>query len=165
MRYGQRVAWLAVIICLVGVGLRFQTGPAAPPQDPDEVVNRLWIDHLPHNEREPFRAFMLSSERDDQGRRMGGIMRADSVYKACGELLTHEEDQKELRFLFLHDNVKAVTGYQVERVPADADGLDIKLTLERDPRSNGRRTVYFSSTQWRAKGVPTMLRRLLPAFQ
>jgi hypothetical protein len=136
MKQILRVWWLLIIAALVGSGLWFTD--RFTPLDTAQLLDRPWVDHMPHSEREPFRVYLLSHHQGENGELAGGYIQAESSYKVHLEMMTHQEDEKEITFTFLHDNVKAVSEYRIERIPADEDDIDLKMTLARDPRTNGQ---------------------------
>jgi hypothetical protein len=144
-----RVLWLAVIGSLLAFGLNFRLAPRPTSQDASELLDRAWVDHMPRTDREPFRAFLFFNQQDPRGLSIGLVVMAQSVYKAQLEAYSHRIDSKDINFLFLHDNVRAVSPYKLEHVKPIGDDLDLKLTLARDPRNNGQSTVYYSSSSWR----------------
>ncbi len=101
------------------------------------VLDRIWIDHIPRNDRDVFNLFVAITEQPF------GIFQATSQWKGQYELFQYEANGDELRLHFGQtgdkDRVKAVA------TKCDEKGMDYCLELKGSSRGVKR---YYSMEDW-----------------
>jgi hypothetical protein len=100
--------------------------------EPRLVVNRIWVDHLPRNERDTINVFAAVT------RESFGLFQAASRWKGSFELFQYEAHEGELRVVFPHTGDK-------ERVRARAWSCherDMDYCLELSGSSRGVKRYY-----------------------
>ena len=132
---------LLALVVVAGVGygvVRWQgTTTRAPQQQADLITDRLWIDHIPRNDRDTIQIFAALTEEPV------GVFQATSQWKGEFELFRYEQHGGELRMLFpqtgTRDRVKA------KATECDRGGMDYCLELEGASRGVKR---YYSREGW-----------------
>lgn len=114
----------------------------APKADDDLIVDRLWIDHIPRNDKDIIQIFAAITEEPV------GIFQATSQWKGEFELFRYERSGSELRVVFPQTNTK-------DRVKAKATrcnqrGMDFCLELEGSSRGVKK---YYSREGWEIGSV------------
>ena len=124
----------------------------APKADDDLIVDRLWIDHIPRNDKDIIQIFAAITEEPV------GIFQATSQWKGEFELFRYERSGSELRVVFPQTNTK-------DRVKAKATrcnqrGMDFCLELEGSSRGVKK---YYSREGWEigsVKDADALLKKL-----
>ncbi len=134
---------LLAVVAVAGAGygvMRWQGTPTpapAPQQHDDLITDRLWIDHIPRNDRDTVQIFAALTEEPV------GIFQAASQWKGEFELFRYEQHGGELRMLFpqtgTRDRVKA------KATECNRGGMDYCLELEGSSRGVKR---YYSREGW-----------------
>src|SRR5688572_2572817 len=100
----MKKALLAMVaVTCAGVGVyRWQSdAPAkATATDDDLITDRLWIDHLPRNDKDMIQIFAAITEEPV------GIFQATSQWKGEFELFRYEKSGNELRVVFPQTGTK-----------------------------------------------------------
>jgi hypothetical protein len=118
----------------------------APAQPVNKLlVNRPWLDKIPQTDREKFRLYVFEDDIDGQ---IGGHVQFESMYKLQIELFTFAVKGSELAVLWMHDQTTTKTQCRIDKIPKATDGLDLKLTIQTDPRNRNASSVFYSSTEW-----------------
>ena len=107
-----------------------------------QVLDRVWVDHMPRHERDQFSIFVAITDEPV------GVFQTRSVWKGHFEMFRHETHGDEIRILYPQDHHR-------ERVTAKArkcseDGFD--YCLELDGASRGVRR-YYSRKGWEVDGA------------
>lgn len=109
----------------------------APALDSKLVVDRIWIDHIPRNDRDTFQLFVAITEQPF------GIFQATSQWKGQYELFQYEQNGGELRIHYGQtgdkERVKATA------VKCDEKGMDYCLELKGASRGVKK---YYSMEDW-----------------
>lgn len=144
--------WL-VLAVIVGALVAWRARGHAPARDAARIadggdldsllVDRLWVDHLPRNERDVFNIFLVVSEQPV------GIFQASSVWQGKYEVFQYEaQGNRKLAIEYPHtgdrDNVRATARKCSE------GGMDYCLELSGASRGVKR---YYSQEDWGAKTV------------
>jgi hypothetical protein len=117
------------------LAIRVWTGGGADggaASDPRLVLNRVWLDHMPRNERDEINVFGAVT------RQPLGFFQAASRWKGCHEVFQYEAHEGELRVLYPH------TGER-ERIRARAWSCherDMDYCLELSGASRGVKRYY-----------------------
>jgi hypothetical protein len=137
---------LLAVVAVAGAGYgvyqwRSDSKPA-PKADDDLIVDRLWIDHIPRNDKDIIQIFAAITEEPV------GIFQATSQWKGEFELFRYERSGSELRVVFPQTNTK-------DRVKAKATrcnqrGMDFCLELEGSSRGVKK---YYSREGWEIGSV------------
>jgi len=128
-----------VVIAGAGYGVyRWRSEPApVAKHNADLVTDRLWVDHIPRNERDVIQIFAAITEEPI------GIFQATSVWKGEFELFRYEAHGGELRLVYPQSGTKEkVTARATE---CDRNGMDFCLELEGS--SHGVKK-YYSREGW-----------------
>jgi len=134
---------LLLIAVTAGVGFgawRWHAHSVAVKSEPTDaklVQNRLWIDHMPKNDRDTIQVFVTLSDESL------GVFQATSGWKGQFELFTYEASGDELRIVYGQNGDK-------DKVRAKArackeGGMD--FCLELDGNSRGVKK-YYSLEGW-----------------
>lgn len=137
---------LAVISAVTYAAWNLRGGSDDPQPSQDNVVlDRLWIDHMPRNDRDVIQVFVAITEQPF------GIFQATSQWKGAFELFQYEAHGGELRIVY------GQTGER-EKVKARASkcsekGMDFCLQL--DGASRGVKK-YYSMEGWEIDHAATI---------
>ncbi|HWU91119.1 MAG TPA: hypothetical protein VN253_27825 [Kofleriaceae bacterium] len=130
-------------------------GDGATTHDDSKLaLDRIWIDHMPKNERDQVSAFLAITDEPL------GIFQTTSVWKGRFEMFRYEARGDELRIHYPQDNER-------ERVKVNAhrcDEDDFDYCLELDGASRGVKR-YYSRKGWEIDGAtrPAELRARIEA--
>jgi hypothetical protein len=141
----MKKALLAMVaVTCAGVGVyRWQSdAPAAVNTDDELVTDRLWIDHLPRNDKDMIQIFAAITEEPV------GIFQKTSQWKGEFELFRYEKHGSEMRIMFPQTN----TGDKVtaKATRCDQGGMDFCLELEGSSRGAKK---YYSREGWEIGSV------------
>lgn len=136
---------IAVVVCAcVGAGWRVlggsgggDPGPAPTVHDDKLVLDRVWIDHMPRNDRDQLSAFVAITDEPI------GVFQTTSVWKGHFEMFRYEAHGGELRLLFPQDNTRESVKAHAKK--CSEDGFDYCLELDGASRGVKR---YFSRKGW-----------------
>ena len=145
----KKLLVLAVISTCAVAGWRVLRGGggAGGAHDDDDgglVLDRVWIDHMPKDDRDQVSVFAALSEDPI------GVFQTASAWKGHHELFHHETHGGELRVLYPQDGHR-------ERVRATAHRCgegDFDYCLELDGASRGVKR-YYSRKGWEIDGART----------
>lgn len=113
-------------------------GPEAGPLDREAyLMGRVWLEKLPANPRDPFRLYLF------QENNTGAFVQVESVVKFSIELFSFQVRNNTIQFAFPHTRQKGATVYTIEDFQGRGD-FNLKLTLDKDPRTGGQTASYFS---------------------
>jgi hypothetical protein len=113
--------------------------------DEATLVNRIWIDHIPKNDRDVFHIFVAIT--DDPL----GIFQSTSQWKGEFELFRHETSGSEMRIHYPQTNAR-------DKVTANAGRCNEKdwdYCLELKGASRGVKK-YYSMKGWEIEGTPSV---------
>jgi len=136
---------ILVAMAVFGVWRLRDRGSDVQATDSSLVLDRVWIDHMPKNERDVSNFFLAITEEPF------GIFQASSSWKGAYELFRYEAHGDEIRILYPQ------TGDR-ERVKTRArkcseNGMD--YCLELDGSSHGVKR-YYSRKGWEIDGTATL---------
>jgi hypothetical protein len=142
----MKKALLAMVaVTAAGYGVyRWQSDAPAVPStiDDDLVTDRLWIDHIPRNDRDMVQIFAAITEEPI------GIFQATSQWKGEFELFRYEKQGNELRVVFPQTGTKDKVKAKATR--CDQRGMDFCLELEGASRGVKK---YYSREGWEIGSV------------
>jgi hypothetical protein len=127
---------LLVAVAAVGVGVWKFRGTHQKP-DPQLVENRIWIDHMPRNDRDQISVFAALSDESF------GVFGKQSAWKGEFEIFQYEGHGGELRLTFPQDG-----DHEKVRAKASAcgdKGFDYCLEISGSSRGVKR---YYSMEGW-----------------
>ena len=101
------------------------------------VVDRIWIDHIPRNDRDTFQLFVAITEQPF------GIFQATSQWKGQYELFQYEMNGDELRLVYGQDGSKDKVKARARK--CDEKGMDYCLELSGASRGVKK---YYSMEEW-----------------
>jgi len=135
---------LLVIAVLAGVGFgawkwhaRGAATTKAEPSDAKLVQNRLWIDHMPKNDRDTIQVFVTLSDESL------GIFQATSGWKGQFELFTYEASGDQLRVVYGQNGDKDTVRAKARK--CSDGGMDFCLELSGNSRGVQK---YYSLEGW-----------------
>jgi hypothetical protein len=114
---------------------------ATRPAENRLVANRIWIDHIPRNERDTIRVFAVVSEHSV------GLFQATSQWRGAFEAFRYEASGGELRLVFPQTGDRETVRAQARR--CSEGGMD--FCLELDGASRGAKR-YYSREGWEISG-------------
>lgn len=145
--------WFAFLIAFsLGIVLYGSFSPR-PLHRP--LTDYIWLDRLPEEPTDPFKAYYFSSD--------GAVMvDAPSCYKVVLEIFEFKADGKNIIYNFLHDGRRANSGYVIERMDRPTKDFDTRLTLAKDPNNKNKKTIYFTGPNMRSQDtLPLLVRQAL----
>lgn len=109
------------------------------------VLDRIWIDHIPRNERDTIQVFAAITEEPF------GVFQAASTWKGNYELFRYEAKGNELRIVYPQNNDRETVKHNARR--CSENGMDFCLEL-----SGGSRGVkrYYSRKGWEIENVDSV---------
>ena len=118
-------------------------GDKAQTMDKGIVLDRIWIDHIPKNDRDVFNIFVAITEEPF------GIFQATSQWKGSFELFRYEATDSEIRLVYGQTGEKEKV--KVKAAKCNERGFDFCLQL--DGASRGVKK-YYSMEDWVIDGTP-----------
>lgn len=117
-------------------------GRAEPAKDNELVRDRVWIDHMPRNEREPIQTLVILKKQ------AGGVFNTASRWAGKYEVFRYEMQGGRIRMMFPQtgdrDDVRATASKCDER------GMDYCLTLDGNSRGAHK---YYSREGWDVRSL------------
>lgn len=132
------------VLAGTGYGVYQWSSDEAPPARTHDVsvTDRLWIDHIPRNDKDTIQIFVAITEEPI------GVFQAASQWKGEFEFFRYEQHGGELRILFpqtgTRDRVRA------KATECNKNGMDYCLELEGSSRGVKR---YYSREGWEIGSV------------
>ena len=134
------------LIGTVGYGAYRVVGSSEPAATKDDdkalVLDRIWIDHLPKNDRDTIQVFAAISEEPF------GVFQAASTWKGAYELFRYEAHGSELRIVYPQTNERETVKHKARR--CSDNGMDYCLELDGGSRGTKR---YYSRKGWEIDGA------------
>lgn len=141
---------LSIAITLVGIDRAQQV------QSQHRLIDLIWVDHLPEDPSEPFKAYYFGV--DDYG----VMLDAHSAYKLVFEVFEFEQSERKLSYNLLHRHKAHSTGYIIEKMDQPTEHFDTKLTIKKDPNCGHKKSVYFTGPEFRShETLPAVLKTAL----
>jgi len=130
---------IAALIAGAGYGAwRWHDGGAARPADDAHLAfDRLWIDHMPRDDKDTINAFVALTDQPV------GLFQATSVWRGSYEVFVYEGHDGELRVVFPQDNARAKI--RVRARACHEHDMDYCLELRGTDRGVKR---YYSRKGW-----------------
>ena len=133
----MRTLLLIAALGAAGYGTWHYTHKAEPTKGNELVRDRVWIDHLPRNEREPIQTFMVLKEQPV------GLYNNASMWRGNYELFRYEMQGRQFRMEFPQTGDRESVKAEASR--CDQGGMDFCLELDGGTRGVKR---YFSREGW-----------------
>lgn len=144
----MKKAILLLVSVLLAVGALWSwmrgSTPDAATLDSRLMADRVWIDHIPRNERDTIRVFIAVSEHSV------GVFQATSQWRGAYEAFRYEAQGGELRLVFPQSGNRETVKVKARR--CDESGFDFCLELDGASRGVKR---YFSRKGWEIDGAAT----------
>ena len=115
---------------------------AVEPAEPKDALDRLWIDHMPKNDKDIINVFVAITEQPF------GVFQAASQWKGNFELFRYEMHGGELRLIFGQTNEREAV--KVRASKCSEKGMDYCLELDGASRGVKR---YYSMKGWEIDGA------------
>ena len=131
----KKLALIPVLAAVVYGGYHLRSH--APAHTPVDVRDRVWIDHLPRNDRDTINIFALLTQQPV------GVFQATSGWKGAFEAFRYEKQGNEVRAVFPQtgDREKIT----VSECPCDVRGMDYCLEISGSSRGVKK---YYSRKDW-----------------
>ncbi len=131
-------------IAVLGVGgwrLTHHLSAEAPAKDAKLAFDRLWIDHLPTNERDTINVYVALTEQPV------GVFQAASMWRGEYEMFHYEANGDEVRAVFPQTGDRE--RFKISAKECDKDGFSYCLEL-RGAKHGVKR--YYSMDGWEVGG-------------
>lgn len=127
------------------VGSSTESGTPVVQDGEQLVLDRIWIDHIPKNERDTIHVFAAISEEPF------GVFQAASTWKGNYELFRYEANGSELRVVYPQNNDRETVKHKARR--CSENQMDFCLELSGSSRGVKR---YYSRKGWEIENVKTV---------
>ena len=145
----KKIALTLALIGTVSYGayrLLDRDEPKPQAQDSEQLVlDRIWIDHMPKNDRDTIQFFAAISEEPF------GIFQAASSWKGAYELFRYQANGNELRIVYPQTNDRETVKHKARR--CNDNGMDYCLELDGGTRGVKR---YYSRKGWEIDGATSV---------
>ncbi len=131
----KKLALIPVLAAVVYGGYRMRAHETA--HTTVDVRDRVWIDHLPRNDRDTINVFALLTQQPV------GIFQATSAWKGGFEAFRYEKQGNEIRALFPQNGDRE--RITVSECPCDVRGMDYCLEVSGSSRGVKK---YYSRKDW-----------------
>jgi len=143
----KKLALIVVVLGAMGYGgyrwLGDDDKPAVKATDGEQLVlDRIWIDHLPKNDRDTIQVFAAISEEPF------GVFQAASSWKGAYELFRYESRGNELRIFYPQSNERETVKHKARN--CSENQMDYCLELDGGSRGVKR---YYSRKGWEIEGA------------
>ncbi len=131
---------LLAVVAIAGAGYgvtQWRSDAPAPKATGVAVTDRLWIDHIPRNDKDMIQVFVAITEEPV------GVFQSASQWKGEYELFRYERHGNEMRMLFPQTGTK--DRVQATATECDRNGMDYCLELK--GASHGVKR-YYSREGW-----------------
>ncbi len=132
---------LVIVVAVVVVASLWGRERATRPTEARLVANRIWIDHVPRNERDMIRVFAAVSEHSVS------VFQATSQWRGAFDAFRYEASAGELRLVFPQTGDRETVRAQARR--CREGGMDFCLELDGASRGVKR---YYSREGWEIGG-------------
>lgn len=136
---------LVASVALVGYGLsNLEEAPVAldsEVQPEVRLTDALWVDKMPEVMHDSWAGYLFTSDN------VGLNAHAASAFKLTLEIFEFQARKDTLKWHFPHDGLKAKTKFTIEKLKKPTEHFDHKLTIQADPRNDGKTTVYFTGPE------------------
>ena len=134
----KKLLALAVISTVAYGGWRWhQHAPAEPTDKPRLAFDRIWIDHLPKNERDTIQVF--AALHDDAM----GVFQSTSRWKGAFEMFQFEANDGEMRIVYPQNGDR--DRVRLKATECDQNGMDFCLEISGASRGVKK---YYSREGW-----------------
>ncbi|MBC7975790.1 MAG: hypothetical protein H7138_12500 [Myxococcales bacterium] len=135
------VVLVLLVVAVVVAGWRWQRGGEPDAQAASLFADRIWIDHIPRNDRDTFQAFVAVTEHATGG------FQAASAWRGSHELFRYEANGGELRVIYPQTGERETVHAKARR--CNEKEMDFCLDLEGATRGVKR---YYSRKGWEIDG-------------
>lgn len=108
----------------------------------DKLLDTLWIDRVPEMMHDSWKGYLFTSDN------VGLNIQAASSFKITLEIFEFQIKKGTVRWHFPHDGAKAQTKYTIEKLKKPTKHFDHQLTIENDPRNEGKTSIYFTGPEF-----------------
>ena len=131
----KKLALIPVLAAVVYGGYHLRSH--APAHTTVDVRDRVWIDHLPRNDRDTINIFALLTQQPV------GVFQATSGWKGAFEAFRYEKQGNEIRAVFPQNGDREKI--TVSECPCDQRGFDYCLEVKGSARGVKK---YYSREEW-----------------
>ena len=135
---------VVALLSITGVAAWRWHGADAPHDSNDTKLlkDRLWVDHIPRNDRDTINVFAVLAEEPV------GLFQTASMWRGSYEIFQHESSGEELRLVFPQTGDKERVRAHPQR--CQVEGMDYCLEISGSSRGVKR---YFSRKGWEIGGL------------
>ena len=131
-----------MVVCSVafvayGMGQIETTTTDITPQKA-ELLETLWLDSVPEMMHDKWQGYLFTTDN------VGLNIHAASSFKITLEIFEFQLKKSDIKWHFPHDGSKAKTKFTIEKLKKPTKNFDRQLTIENDPKNNGKTSVYFT---------------------
>lgn len=141
----MRKPWVIVVVAVVGFfAWRWMRSPSAELADDSgvRVQQRIWIDHVPSNDRDPINAFVLIQDEKV------GVFQKSSAWRGAFEIFRWNGRGDELTLLYPQTGDRETVHARARK--CSASGMDFCLELAGNSRGVSR---YYSRKGWEIRAT------------
>lgn len=134
---------LVASVAVVGYGmgqLESETVEVTPQRS--DILETLWLDRVPEMMHDSWKGYLFTSDN------VGLNIQAASSFKITLEIFEFQLKKNNLRWHFPHDGAKAKSKVTVEKLKKPTKHFDKQLTIENDPKNDGKTGVYFTGPEF-----------------
>lgn len=136
---------LAVVSAVAFAAWNTRSDEVVEQADPNYVVDRIWIDHIPKGERDVIQVFVAITEQPF------GVFQAASQWKGAFELFRYESHGNEIRIHYGQTGERET----VKTRATKCNEKSFDYCLELDGASRGVKK-YYSMKGWEIDGVASV---------
>lgn len=107
-----------------------------------ELLETLWLDRVPEMMHDSWKGYLFTADN------VGLNIQADSAFKITLEIFEFQIKKDTVRWHFPHDGSKSSTKFTVEKLKKPTKHFDRQLTIEKDPKNGGQKTIYFTGPEF-----------------
>lgn len=117
------------------------SSPDLSPQA-SELLETLWLDRVPEMMHDSWQGYLFTPDN------VGLSIKAESAFKLTLEIFEFQLRKNTIRWHFPHDGTKTQTQYTIEKLKKPTKHFDRQLTIENDPKNDGKTKVYFTGPEF-----------------
>ena len=142
-------AMVVASLAVVAIGVSNLGEPSTPPAEATdveisahEIHDTLWLDRVPEMMHDSWNGYIFTPDN------VGLAIQADSAFRLTLEIFEFQLRKGQIRWHFPHDGKKAETKFTIEKLKKPTKHFDRQLTIENDPKNDGKTKVYFTGPEF-----------------
>ena len=138
----KKALFAVVAVSVAGYGVYRWADDPAPREEASLVTNRIWLDHIPRNDRDVIEVFAAITDEPL------GIFQATSMWKGHFEMFRYESHGDEFRILYPQNGERESVTMKATR--CNQSGMDYCLEVSGSSRGVKQ---YYSRKGWEIDSV------------